>query len=102
MIGVNGTGKTTFLKILAQVEDADSGAITKKSSIRIEYLPQNPNCDEKLTVLEQVFFGLSADVKDSEDFEAKTILTKLGITELISPSRLYPADKKNASRSQAR
>lgn len=42
LIGVNGTGKSTLLKILAGIENYDSGIIIKKNGIKIHYLPQNP------------------------------------------------------------
>ncbi|QDR81091.1 ABC-F family ATP-binding cassette domain-containing protein [Sporomusa termitida] len=59
LIGVNGTGKSTFLKVIAGVEQADAGKIITGNSVRIEYLPQNPEFDATATVLEQVFKGLS-------------------------------------------
>ncbi|KPU43761.1 putative ABC transporter ATP-binding protein [Oxobacter pfennigii] len=80
VIGINGTGKTTFLKIIAGVEVPDSGRIVKANAVNIEYLPQNPEFDYDSNVLEQVLKGNS----DSHDTwtiesEAKTVLTKLGI-----------------------
>jgi ATP-binding cassette subfamily F protein uup len=87
VVGINGTGKSTFLKIIAQAEEPDSGTITKGSGVRIEYLQQNPILDEDLTILEQVFKGSSPELKDLKDYEAKTILTKLGITEFDKPIR---------------
>ncbi|MGE4485486.1 MAG: ABC-F family ATP-binding cassette domain-containing protein [Oscillospiraceae bacterium] len=84
VIGVNGTGKSTLLRILAQLEEPDSGTITKKAGIRIQYLHQNPAWDEALTVLEHVFSG-SPELKESKEFEAKKVLTKLGITEFDTP-----------------
>ncbi len=59
LIGVNGTGKSTLLKIIAGVEKADQGEVIKGNSVRIEYLPQNPYFDPEATVLEQVFKGSS-------------------------------------------
>ena len=87
VIGVNGTGKTTLLKILARLEEADAGAITQKPGIRIEYLPQNPILDESLTVLEQVFQGTSPEIRGTKIYEAKTILTKLGLVDFDQPVR---------------
>ncbi|WP_122639548.1 ABC-F family ATP-binding cassette domain-containing protein [Romboutsia sp. Marseille-P6047] len=63
LIGVNGTGKSTLLKIIAGAEEAESGTITKANKVRVEYLPQNPDYDEEATVLEQVFKGTSAEMK---------------------------------------
>lgn len=55
LIGVNGTGKSTFLKIIAGVESPDEGEIKKSSKLVIEYLSQNPDYNEDNKVLEQVF-----------------------------------------------
>ena len=55
LIGVNGTGKSTFLKIIAGFEVPDEGRILKGSMVNIEYLSQNPEFDPKATVLEQIF-----------------------------------------------
>ena len=85
VIGVNGTGKSTFLKILAQAEEPDSGTVTTSSAARVQYLSQNPVWDEAVTILEHVFSGtpelnVKAGSVPADDFEAKRILTKLGIT----------------------
>ena len=69
LIGVNGTGKSTLLKIIAGAEEAESGTITKANKVRVEYLPQNPEYDEKATVLEQVFKGTSAEMKLLGEYE---------------------------------
>lgn len=63
IIGVNGTGKSTLLKIIAGAETCDSGNIIKANRVRIEYLPQNPDYDEDFTVLQQVFKGTSPEMK---------------------------------------
>lgn len=59
LIGVNGTGKSTLLKILAGVEIPDRGRVIKGNSIRIEFLNQNPDFDMDATVIDQVFKGNS-------------------------------------------
>lgn len=79
VIGVNGTGKSTLLKIIGQIETPDTGTVTKKPDARIEYLPQNPILDESLTVLEQVLIGADNESRETRIYEAKTILTKLGV-----------------------
>ncbi|MBE5794740.1 MAG: ABC-F family ATP-binding cassette domain-containing protein [Clostridiales bacterium] len=81
LIGVNGTGKSTFLKILAGVEDPDSGRLSKDPNVQISYLPQVPDMDDDLTVLEQVFAGHPAEFRHLNEYEAKATLTKLGITD---------------------
>ncbi len=81
VIGVNGTGKSTLLKILGQIENPDTGTVTKSPGARIEYLPQNPILDENITVLEQVLIGADNESRETRSYEAKTILTKLGIKD---------------------
>ncbi|MGL5754788.1 MAG: ABC-F family ATP-binding cassette domain-containing protein [Paraclostridium sp.] len=77
LIGVNGTGKSTLLKIIAGSEEADSGTIIKPNKVRIEYLPQNPHYDETATVLEQVFKGTSSEMKLLRDYQK--VLDKLNL-----------------------
>lgn len=81
IIGTNGTGKTTFLKILAGVEPPDSGTISVNPNIQLSYLPQNPPIRDELTVLEQVFADFPAQFRDLKEYEAKAMLTRLGITD---------------------
>ena len=69
LIGVNGTGKSTLLKIIAGAEIPDNGTITKANKVRIEYLPQNPYYDEDATVLEQVFKGTCEEMKIIGDYQ---------------------------------
>lgn len=80
VIGVNGTGKSTLLKIIAGAETPDGGSVVTASGVRVGYLPQNPEVDPSLTVLGQVFAGASPGVREAKEYEAKAILTKLGIT----------------------
>ena len=69
IIGVNGTGKSTFLKIIAGMEEPDSGTVTKGNRVRIEYLSQSPDYDENATVIEQVFRGNSDEMSLLRDYE---------------------------------
>jgi len=57
VVGVNGTGKSTFLKVIAGIEQPDSGQVVKSSGMRIRYLAQNPDFDPELTVLQQLLHG---------------------------------------------
>lgn len=69
LIGINGTGKSTLLKIIAGFETFDNGKITKTNGLKIEYLPQNVDFEEDITVLEQVFKGNSPLMKLIMDYE---------------------------------
>lgn len=81
IIGVNGTGKSTLLRILAGVEESDSGTLSRDPNVQISYLPQNPAMEEGATVLEQVFLRQSPEFRALKEYESKTILTRLGITD---------------------
>ncbi len=82
VIGVNGTGKTTLLKIVSGIEEADSGNITKGNNVHIRYLPQNPVFNKEHTVLEAVLEGNVSEInKWTMESEAKTILNRLGIND---------------------
>ena len=81
IIGVNGTGKSTLLRILAGVEEPDSGTLSRDPNVQISYLPQNPAMEEGATVLEQVFLRQSPEFRALKEYESKTILTRLGITD---------------------
>jgi ABC transport system ATP-binding/permease protein len=82
LIGVNGTGKSTFLKMVAGIETADSGSITKRNGIRIEYLAQNPPVDDESTVLQYIYEGISPEIQLEGEYEAKKILNQLGISDV--------------------
>ena len=77
VIGVNGTGKSTLLKIIAGAQEAEQGQVTLGRGVRINYLSQNPVFQQEATILQQVLSGVS-----SLEREAKSILTKLGFTDL--------------------
>ena len=81
LIGVNGTGKSTLLKLLAGAESPDEGRVALDPNVQVSYLPQTPALNDGLTVLEQVFAGHPAEFREINEYEAKTILTKLGITD---------------------
>ena len=101
IIGINGTGKTTLLKMIAGLEETDEGQITRKNGLRIAYLPQNPEFPEKTDILTCVLQGSSiakggasglamgSNYEMDEwtrESEAKSILNRLGIidhTDLI-------------------
>lgn len=83
VIGINGTGKSTLLKIIAGMVETDEGTVTKGKGITIEYLSQNPEFNKDLTILQNVVTGKKAkeEYRNLEG-EAKTMLNKLGITDM--------------------
>ena len=84
IIGINGTGKSTLLKILAGKEEPDEGTVIMGRNLRIGYLPQNPVFPESFDALTAAL-PLASDISgDPMDYEAdaKSMLTKLGITKL--------------------
>ena len=81
VVGVNGTGKSTLLRILAGVEESDRGTVSLDPGVRLEYVPQNPELNMEDTVLELVLRGLGSDARALAEYEAKTILTRLGLSQ---------------------
>ena len=81
IIGINGTGKSTFLKVLAGVTEADAGTISRNPNVQVSLLAQNPVMEDSATVLEQVFLHFPAEFRELNEYEAKSMLNKLGITD---------------------
>lgn len=79
IIGLNGTGKTTLLNLIAGLEEADEGQVVTQKGLRIAYLPQNPVFPGGSTVLSYVMEGKAQSDWNLEN-EAKSVLNKLGIT----------------------
>ncbi len=99
IIGINGTGKSTFLKILAGLEEPDAGTVIKGKEVRIAYLPQNPVFSDELTLLQNVVEGL-VHPEEYRDIpgEAAAMLRKLGIPEMEAvPSTLSGGQRKRAA-----
>ena len=81
VVGVNGCGKSTFLKLAAGKESPDSGRVSYDPNVRLGYLPQDPPFDPENTVMEQVEAGLDPTAREIARYEAVEILTRLGITD---------------------
>ncbi|NPC91800.1 ABC-F family ATP-binding cassette domain-containing protein [Bacillus sp. WMMC1349] len=131
LIGPNGTGKSSLLKVIAGFESMEKGEITKSGSLQIEYLPQEPKMEGSETVLEHVYSGDSVMMRTMRMYEqalqelnmspedpqkqenllaaqgkmdqhgawdantaAKTILTKLGVTDLTKEVRALSGGQK--------
>lgn len=69
IIGANGSGKTTLLKLIAGIEEPDSGRVTRAKGKSLAYLSQNPPYDDKLTVLETIFASSSGVMQLIRDYE---------------------------------
>ena len=80
IIGINGTGKTTLLKIIAGLEEPDEGQVICQNGLRITYLSQNPEFPEGATVLDYVTQG-KQELDWNTESEAKSILNKLDIKD---------------------
>ena len=78
IIGINGTGKTTLLRIIAGLEETDEGQIIRQNGLRITYLPQNPEFPKDATILSYVNDGVQQH-SWTPATEAKTVLNRLGI-----------------------
>lgn len=101
VIGINGTGKSTLLKILGGLEEPDEGTVTKANHIVVKYLPQNPVFDPEMSVIDSVIAGyvqnsvgsmsrenqnegnaaknFSGDINWNLESDAKSMMTRLGI-----------------------
>jgi ABC transport system ATP-binding/permease protein len=139
LIGINGTGKSTLLKVVAGLDTADGGQVVFGNGVRVEFLPQNPEFEAGLTVLQSVFQGSSPVLRLLGDYElllaelarnpederlqarltsmhaemdaqnaweleanAKTILTRLGITDYEAQvDRLSGGQRKRVAMARA-
>ncbi len=99
IIGINGTGKSTLLRMIAGFEEPDSGAVIRGKKVRIGYLPQTPVFDDTLTILQNVVLNQKAEEEYRNlEGEAKAMLQKLGIADVdASPEKLSGGQKKRAS-----
>ncbi|MDD3173249.1 MAG: ABC-F family ATP-binding cassette domain-containing protein [Herbinix sp.] len=99
VIGINGTGKSTLLKIIAGLEEPDRGTVTRGKKVRIGYLPQTPLFDEKLTILQNVVLNQKAEEEYRNlEGEANAMLQRLGITDVnASPVNLSGGQKKRVA-----
>ena len=71
LLGINGSGKSTFLKLIASREEPDQGFIIRNKNLRIEYLPQNPAFDPQATVMDTVLSGDSLSILTLQRYRAK-------------------------------
>ena len=97
IIGINGTGKSTLLRILAGLEEGDEGQVIMQNGVRMAYLPQNPQFPADSTVLDYVADGRWHKEWGTES-EAGNVLNKLGLTDHQAKiSHLSGGQKKRAA-----
>ncbi|MFM2310916.1 MAG: hypothetical protein RLZZ04_192 [Cyanobacteriota bacterium] len=99
LIGVNGSGKSTLLKMIAGIEPLDGGQRLLKSGARVIYLPQQPEIDENLTVIDQVFADSGEQmqlVREYENLSHKIALAKGGDLDALM-ARLATVTEKMAT-----
>lgn len=85
LIGINGTGKSTLLKIIAGLLSPDEGTVIRGNQLTLSYLPQTPEFKEDDTVLSAALSGLTDHGFWEREPDAKNMLTRLGITEFSKP-----------------
>ncbi len=79
IVGINGTGKTTLLNIIANLEEPDTGEVVRQNGLKVAYLPQDPEIPENATVMSYAFG------EAEEAWKVQSNLLQLGITELNMP-----------------
>ncbi len=95
VIGINGTGKSTLLKIIAGLEEPDDGTVTRGKKVRTGYLAQSPEFDEKLSILQNVVLNQKAEEEYRNlEGEAAAMLTKLGITDVNDLTNILSGGQK--------
>ena len=94
VVGVNGTGKSTLLKLLCGMEEPDGGVVMRRNGLRVSYLPQMPVYDAQRTSVEQVLRDAPKDVGAPDEYEARSLLTQLGITDFESDVRTFSGGQK--------
>lgn len=80
IVGINGTGKTSLLRMIAGIEEPDQGQIIRQNGLRIAYLPQNPEFPSQATVL-----SYALDGNNDTDWLVQSNLNRLGITGYDMP-----------------
>ncbi|PYE52390.1 ATP-binding cassette subfamily F protein uup [Paenibacillus barcinonensis] len=88
VVGVNGTGKSTFLRVIAGLEPADEGQIAIGNDVRVQFLAQNPEFNPNNTVLQQVFEGDGAEMRTVREYTETMELLELNPSDNALNERL--------------
>lgn len=87
VIGINGTGKTTLLRMIMGEEETDEGTVTTANHVVIRYLPQHPEFEPEKSSLECVLEGNVTDENRwSVESDAKAMMMRLGIKDFMQPA----------------
>ncbi len=98
VIGINGTGKSTLLKIIAGQIEPDTGVVTRRNKVHIEYLPQHPMFEGADTVIGYVLASRPEDEQWLIEGKAKSILTKMGLGQFdMSVQKLSGGQRKKVA-----
>lgn len=81
IIGVNGAGKSTFLRVLSGLLEPDGGVVKRDPNVQVSFLAQNPQMDDDATILEQVFRSFPREFRELNEYEAKAMLNRLGVPD---------------------
>lgn len=94
VVGVNGTGKSTLLKLLCGLEEPDSGVVMRRNGLRVSYLPQRPDYRQARTAIEQVLHDAPPSVGTPDEYEARALLYQLGLTQCDADVRTLSGGQK--------
>lgn len=94
LIGVNGTGKSSFLKIIAGLDTPDSGVVKHAGDYRIEYLAQEPELSFGSTVIDQIYYGNSDIMIAMRSYEAALVELEANSSDERAQSKLMKAQEK--------
>lgn len=94
VVGVNGTGKSTLLKLLAGMDEPDGGVVMRRNGLRVSYLPQMPDYSEARTAVQQVLHDAPKDVGAPDEYEAKSLLSQFGIEDFDADVRTLSGGQK--------
>ncbi len=81
VVGINGTGKSTLLRILAGSDEPDSGKVTLYPDVKLSYLEQDPVMIDDLSVLDMALNGFDADFIEQNEHTAKAMLNRFSLTD---------------------
>ena len=89
LIGVNGTGKSSLLKIIAGIDQPERGKMTHPKEYQVEYLAQDPDLNPDLTVIEQIYYGDAVIMQVMREYEKTLIELERDPASTVAQERLF-------------